>query len=277
MFLVTGAKGNVGSEVVRAFVDAGEEVRGLIRRDQDQVALPAGVEGVVGDLNQPESLGRAVQGARGVFLLSGYRDMPDTLARMRRAGVEHVVLLSSSAAPGGDLSNPVARYHIESEAFVRESGLSWTFLQPNSFMTNTLQWAPQIRAGEAVRAPFAEVPIATIDPADIGAVAVAAFTGEGHAGRSYRLSGPESLRPADRVAVLARVLGHDLSFEAQPDGEARDEMRHTMPEDYVDAFFSFFRDHTIDESIVLPTVQTVTGRRPRSFEDWARRHAGAFQ
>jgi uncharacterized protein YbjT (DUF2867 family) len=160
MILVTGARGHAGSAVVRALADAGEEVRALVRRDEDRTGLPAGVEGVVGDLNQPETLGAASEGARGAFLLSGYRDMPDTLAGMRRAGVEHVVLLSSSAAPGGDMANAVAQYHIESEAYVRESGLSWTFLQPNSFMTNTLQWAPQIRARNAVRAPFADVPIA---------------------------------------------------------------------------------------------------------------------
>jgi hypothetical protein len=49
-----------------------------------------------------------------------------------------------------------------------------------------------------------------------------------------------------------------------------------MPAEYVDAFFSFFADGTLDESQVLPTVQEVTGRPPRSFEQWARTHADAF-
>lgn len=51
------------------------------------------------------------------------------------------MLLSNAAAPSGDTSNAVTRYHIESEAAVRESGLDWTFLQPRTLMTNTLQWA----------------------------------------------------------------------------------------------------------------------------------------
>jgi uncharacterized protein YbjT (DUF2867 family) len=74
-----------------------------------------------------------------VFLLSGYRQLEETLAEMRRAGVERVVLLSSSAAPGGELSNAVARYHILSERAVGDSGLAWTFLQPNSLMSNTFR------------------------------------------------------------------------------------------------------------------------------------------
>ena len=276
MFLVTGAKGNVGGELVRLLAGAGERVRALIRRDADRSALPAGVEGVVGDLNQPATLSEALAGVRGVHLLSGYQDMPGALAEMRRAGVERVVLQSSSAVPGGDMSNAVARYHILSEAAVRESGVAWTFLQPDSFMSNTLQWAPQLRAEDVVHAPFAGVRVATIDPYDVAAVSAAALAG-GHEGRSYRLSGPESLLPADRVSVLARVLGRDLRFEAQSDADARAEMSGAMPAQYVDAFFSFFADAKLDESEVLPTVREVTGRHPRTFEQWARAHVDAFR
>ena len=119
--------------------------------------------------------------------------------------------------------------------------------------------------------------MATIDPADIGAVAATALVTGDHDGRSYRLSGPESLLPADRVAVLARVLGRELRFEAQSDDEAHAEMSAAMPAEYVDAFFSFFVDGTLDESEVLPTVESVLGRGPRSFEAWARANAGRFE
>jgi uncharacterized protein YbjT (DUF2867 family) len=277
MILVTGARGNIGRELVGALAGAGEEVRALVRRGADRAGLPAGVEGAVGDLNRPETLSAALAGVRGVHLLSGYQDMPGLLAEIRRAGVERVVLQSSSAVPGGDMGNAVARYHILSEAAVRESGVAWTFLQPNSFMSNTLQWASQLESGDVVRAPFPDVRVATIDPFDVAAVSAQALTSEGHEGRSYRLSGPDSLLPADRLAVLAEVLGRDLRFEGQSDAEARAEMSGAMPAEYVDAFLSFFADGRLDESQVLPTVEEVTGRPPRSFEQWARIHADAFR
>src|ERR671911_677524 len=135
MILVTGATGNVGGELVRALAGAGEEVRALIRRDSDRSRLP----------------------------------------EMRRAGVERIALQSSSAAPDGDLSNAIARYHILSERAVRESGLAWTFLQPNSFMSNALRWAPQLEAGNVVRDAFGDVPIPTIHPYDVAAVSSAAL------------------------------------------------------------------------------------------------------
>jgi len=277
MFLVTGATGNVGGELVRTLVSAGEEVRALIRRDADRSRLPTGVEGFVGDLDRPGTLSAPPAGVRAVHLLSGYQDMPGVLAEIRRAGVEHAVLQSSSAVPGGDMSNAVARYHILSEAAVRESGVPWTFLQPNSFMSNTLQWVPQLQAGNVVRAPFADVRVATIDPYDVAAVAAEALTSGGHESRSYRLSGPESLLSADRVGVLAKVLGRNLRFEGQSDADARAEMSGTMPVAYVDAFFSFFAEGTLDESEVLPTVQEVLGRPPHTFEQWATARTEAFR
>ena len=270
MFFVTGASGNAGGAVVRALLAEGEAVRALVREDS---SVPRGAEPVVGDLNRPDTFSDALAGVRGAFLLSGYERMEELLATMRTAGVERVVLLSSSAAPSGDTSNAVARYHIESERLVQASGIAWSFLQPNSFMSNTFRWLPQLRAGDVVRLPFADVAIATIDPDDLGAVAAAALTGDGHEGRSYRLSGPESLRPPEQVAIVTQVLGREVRFEAQSNEEAREEMGGTMPPEYVDAFMSFFADGTVDESRVLPTVEQIIGRPPRALAQWAAGHA----
>lgn len=276
MFLVTGATGNVGAELVRALAHAGEKVRALTRSGRPPV-LPSGVEAVVGDLNTPESLRAGLARARGVFLLPGYPDMPEVLAEIRRAGVERVVLLSGGSAASGDTSNAISRYMIVSESAVRDSGLSWTILRPRAFMSNALRWAPQLSAGDVVRAPFATVRTATIDPYDIAAVAAVALLQDGHEGRIYQPTGPESLLPADQVRILAAVLGRDLRFEAQPDHEAREEMTKNTPVEYVDAFFDFYVAGSLDESQVRTTVHDLTGRAPRTFEQWATAHADAFR
>lgn len=277
MILVTGATGHVGGELVHGLARRGHAVRGLVR-DPKKFDV-ADAEGVAGDLNRPETLTAALDGVRGVFLLSGYNDIPGTLALMRSAGVERVVLLSSQSAADSDERNAVARYHILSERAVRESGLAWTFLRPSSFMSNALRWLQQLRGGDVVREPFAHARIAAVDPEDIAAVAAAALLSDSHAhvGRSYRLTGPAALSAAERVAILALVLGRPLRLEAQSDADARAEMSRTMPAEYVDAFFHFFTGGTYDESTVHPTVLEVTGRPPRTFAEWALAHAGAFQ
>jgi uncharacterized protein YbjT (DUF2867 family) len=111
--------------------------------------------------------------------------VPGLLADMRAAGARHVVLLSTGAVIGGDLDNDVVRFNVVSEAAVRDSGMDWTVLRPSGFMSNTLQWIPQLRVGDVVREPFADVPIAVIDPFDIAGVAALTLTTAGHNQRSY--------------------------------------------------------------------------------------------
>jgi uncharacterized protein YbjT (DUF2867 family) len=275
MLLVTGASGNVGAEVVQALAAAGQEVRALTRSDRPAGLAPA-VQGVAGDLNRPESLTDAFAGVQGVFLLPGYEDMEGVLAVMRGAGVERVVLLSGSSAQSGDMSNAVSAYMIRSEAAVRGSGVPWTILRPCGFMSNALRWRDQLKAGDVVVEPFANVRVAVIDPHDIAAVAARALLDDGHEGRSYVLISPQALLPADRVRLLGAALGRELRFEAQSDAEARAQMSAQMPVEYVDAFFDFYVDGSLDESQVQPTVEEVIGRAPRSFEQWAAEHADAF-
>jgi uncharacterized protein YbjT (DUF2867 family) len=163
-----------------------------------------------------------------------------------------------------------------SETAVRESGLPWTLLRPAAFMSNTLRWAPELRAGDVVREPFAAARVANIDPYDIAAVAVRALLTPAHEGQIYDLSGPESLLPADRLAILGTVLGRNLTLQALSPDEARVELSATMPAEYVDAFFRFYIDGSLDESPVRSTVADVTGNPPRTFLQWAVTHADAF-
>jgi len=277
MILVTGATGNVGRELVSQLAVANHDVRALVRSGGKRIALPANVETATGDLEQPPSLAPALEGARGVFLLGGYPDMPGVLSQIRQAGVERVVLLSSRSVVGGDPSNAIVRMWMTSEEAVRSSGVAWTLVRPSGFASNALRWLPQLRAGDLVRAPFANAPIASIDPFDIASVAAVALTTRGHESRSYALSGPEAQLPATQVAILAKVLGRDLRFEAQPDDEARAELGRSAPAGFADAFFRFFVKGEFDDARVVATVEEVTGHAPRTFEQWARAHVGDFQ
>jgi len=278
MYLVAGATGNVGSEVVKALAGAGEPTRALVRDPESARAkLPEGVEAVAGDLNKPESLVPALNGVRAVFLLPGYADMPGLLAEAKKAGVEQVVQLSGGSAGNSDLSNAVTRYMAATEAAVKESGLPWTFLRPSAFMANALRWLPQIQAGDEVRVTFPNVPTASIDPFDLGAVAARAMLTDEYRGEILWPTGSVALRPAEQVAILGGALGRDLRAIELSNEEAREEMTAAMPVEYVDAFFDFYVKGTLDESIVRSTVKDVTGREPRTFAEWAAAHADDFR
>jgi uncharacterized protein YbjT (DUF2867 family) len=166
----------------------------------------------------------------------------------------------------------VAKYHIESEDSVRASGLDWTILQPNAFMSNALRWRPQVLAGQVIREPFGDIALSVIDPADIAAVAVLALISADHNGKSYRLSGPEALTAAERADILGATLGRTLTVEVPSDEEARE----GLPPAYADAFHEFYRGGLIDETTVHPTVQQLLGRPPATFADWASANRDRF-
>ena len=189
MILVSGATGNVGSEVVTALAVRGTPVRALVRTGAAQ-RLPEGVQPVKGDLEHPESLTPALDGVRAAFLLGGFGDMPGLLRRIAEAGVERVVLLTSRCVIGGRLDNAITRMWLDSEASVRESGVAWTFLHPSGYQSNALRWLPQLRRGDVIRAPWPDVPVAVIDPADIAAVAATVLADGGTSGPRWSCPGP---------------------------------------------------------------------------------------
>ena len=275
MILVTGATGNVGSELARALAARGGAVR-VLARQPDQAAFPEGVQVAAGDLEDPGSLAPALDGVGKVFLLGGFAT-PGVLRRIRAAGVSHVVLLTSRCVIGGNPENAVTRMWLDAEAAVRDSGAAWTILRPSGFQSNALRWLPQLREGDVVRAPWPAVPVAAIDPADIAAVASAALTGAGHEGAALTLSGPEPLAPGEQVAALGRALRRPLRYEPLSDDEARASMAADgTPPTVIDAFFRFFSAGEFDDSAVTATVHEVTGRPPGTFDHWARTHAPLF-
>ena len=243
-----------------------------------RAALPAGVERVGGDLELPESLTPALDGARAVFLLGGWSDMPELLRRIERAGVERVVLLTSRCVVGGRADNPVTRMWMDSEAAVRGSGVPWTVLRPSGYQSNALRWLPQLRTGDVVRAPWPEVAIAAIDPADIAAVAATRPDGARARRHGVLAERPRAAdRPASRSRRWARRSAARCATSRSPTSEARAAMAADTPAPYVDAFFRFYSDGEFDDAGVVETVERLAGRPPRRFAQWARAHADAFR
>jgi uncharacterized protein YbjT (DUF2867 family) len=277
--LVTGATGNVGRQVVSQLLATDARVRALTR-NPDAADLPPGVEVVCGDLTVPEALDGCLDGVDVVFLVwtAPADAAPAAVDRMAKHA-RRIVFLSSphqTPHPFFQQPNPLADATRGIERLIKASGLRWTFLRPGMFAANSLSWwAPQIRAGDVVRWPYAAAPTAPIHERDIATVAVRALLEAGHDGAEYVLTGPQSLSQLEQVITIGDVIGRPLRFEEISPEEARREMLAPAP--VVNMLLDAWAAAIGQPALVTSTVAEITGSPARTFRDWVTDHAEEFR
>ncbi|MEV0611727.1 NAD(P)H-binding protein [Nonomuraea sp. NPDC050404] len=278
MYVVTGATGNIGRPLVRLLTEAGAEVTAVSRNITE---APAGARAVRADLTDPAALKAAFSAADAVFLMAA-GDLLTQEAKLGElvgaaGGTGRIVALSSQAV----ITRPDSPYHgglvSGFERAIRASGAEWTLLRPGGFATNTLSWAEPIRADRTLFAPFGDVGMPIIDPADIASVAAAAMLEPGHGGQSYELTGPEQVSPRMMAAAIGAAIGEPVEFVEQTRQEARTQMMTFMPGPVADATLDILGKPTPREQQVSRDVARVLGRSPGTFASWAQRNADAFR
>ena len=277
--LVTGATGNVGGGVARALRALGRPVRAHVR-DPLRARQPEGVELVVGDYGESASLNAAMRGVDAMFLMAPVPYLRPAASAVAGAaantGVEQVVLLSSLSVEASD--NAHAALHEEAEASITGSGCGWTILRGGQFMSNTLRWAPDIKARREVRPYVPNVGTAIVHPGDIAAVAAQALTDPRHRGRTYGLTGATQLTPEDCTRTLSEVMGETLRF-VELSGEEAELCYVEMfgDSDAVRAKLRSLRRADVPWAAVRPDVEQVLGRRPLDYRLWAAENVAAFR
>ncbi|MFG1657687.1 SDR family oxidoreductase [Micromonospora chersina] len=278
MILVTGATGNVGRRVVERLVAAGHGVR-AVTRDPVRAKLPAGVEVVAADLADPETLRPHLAGVDAVFLIWPFVEpataaqlAPRVAAVLAAAGSPRVVYVSAATAE----ADPDSFWAVVERAVI-DSGLPWTMLRPTGIATNTLGWAPAIRAEGVVRWPYGAAARSMVHEDDIAAVAVDALTSDRHDRRTYVLSGPQTVTQAEQVRLIGAAIGRDLRWEEVPAEAVRPMLAAAMGSPaFADAALAGWAAMAETPEQVTGDVAAVLGRPARTFADWAADHAADF-
>lgn len=284
MILVTGATGMFGSRVVRGLLEAGQRTRALVRdRSRAKDLEAAGAELAVGDMDRPETLPAALEGVRRVFLVS---PMDDRIAARegavtqaaRAVGVEWVIKLYGAVKHRGDSLDAL---HIASIATLRESGLRWAALSPNSVMeTSLLGQAEAIKHTGAMWGCSGDGRVGLIAADDAAAAGVALLTTDPGHERSYEVTGPEALTMAEVAQRLSAVLGRTVLYNDLPEDTFRDMliqqagMTAEQAEIGVLAHFRAWRRG--DADLVTDTMAELTGHAATSLEHWLGQHQSAF-
>jgi uncharacterized protein YbjT (DUF2867 family) len=290
LILVTGATGLNGGELVRRLSGRGARVRALVRNAKTSNAAKAaelsalpGVEVAEGDLARPETLGPALRGVgRAMLISSSDADMRDVqfafIDAAAAAGVGHVVKLSG-IMPELDSPFRFARMHGEIEQHLERSGVPFTNLRAGEFMHSYFRQVPSILKAGALFLPMADARIASIDVGDIAEVAADVLTGSGHEGKTYPITGSEALTMAEVAARLSAATGLEIRYmNVSPEDFIAARLAAGAPAYLAEGLAELFAERRKGkEATVYPTLEAVFGRRPTSFDEFARRHAAIFR
>jgi uncharacterized protein YbjT (DUF2867 family) len=285
VILVTGATGLTGSELLRRLSARGIPSRALVRNlaKAQQLALLPNVEVVVGDMAQPDSLTEALRGVDRAMLISSSDPMmvetqSTFIHAARKAGVQHVVKLSG-IIPELDSPFRFARMHAEIEKRLEDSGLAYTHLRAGEFMPSYFRQVPSIVGRGVLALPMGDARIASLDIGDLAEVAIAVLTTPGHEGKTYPLTGPESLSMAEVAEKLSAAIGKTIRYIDVPPEEAKKaRLAAGMPPYLAEGLDELFAERRNGkESNVWPTIEEVFGRKPTTFDEFAVRNAAIFR
>lgn len=276
--LVTGATGTVGSEVAVRLALKGEKVVAGVRDFEKAKDMITGdVELRTLDYDKHDEYADIFEGVDRAFTVSppldpdGFERLKPFLELAKTKGVERIVNLSAiGVEPGGE--NPLGA----TEGFIIESGFEYTFLRPNWFNQNFVNFLyPNIINRKGIFLPAGDAKTSFVDIRDIADVAVAAFTQVGHVKRAYTLTGPKAYSHAEIADIIRMVSGRQVKYYDISGEDFEEAMRSAgTPEPVVQATSWLYKQVKNGYAApISPDIKTVLGREPIRFREFAEEFA----
>lgn len=237
---------------------------------------------IEGDLNDTESITRALKGINKAFLLTNSSEQAEALQSRfveiaKREDVKHIVKQSQLAA---DTNSPVRflRYHAAVEQKIIQSGMAYTFLRPNLFMQGLLGFRETIAKKGKFFSAVGNAKISVVDTRDIASVAVEALTNNCHENKIYDITGAFALTHQQMAIELSNGLNRNIDFVDVSPAEMHDALIAAgfplwQAEGLIEDYAHYSRG---EASLISSSIQDVSGKLPRNFKSFVTDYAQAF-
>ncbi|MDF1716493.1 MAG: NAD(P)H-binding protein [Antarcticimicrobium sp.] len=277
-FIVTGASGQLGRQVIDNLLAAGAGPIIAVSRSPEKLADQAdkGVEARKGDFNDPASLTAAFAGGKRLLIISTDDLEPgmrlaahsNAIKAAKAAGINHIVYTS--------LTNPVEESpitfsgdHRDTETMIKDTGAGYTILRNNLYTDLILMGGGQSIGMGQHFAAAAEGKTGYVTRADCARAAAAALMQE--TGSSVLdITGPEAITQADVAAILSEVAGKEIPYIAIPTEDLVQAMIGAgMPEFMARVFASFDTAMAEDyQDVATGDLEKLTGQAGQSVHDF---------
>jgi uncharacterized protein YbjT (DUF2867 family) len=277
--LVAGATGTVGSELVKALLQRGADVRALTRKQPTPGTFPGAVEIAIGDLGDPVSVAEAIKGTDKLFLLIG--NVADELTQAltayglaKKAGLKHVTYLSVFKADQF-LDVPHFAAKVAVEEAIRAGGMAYTILRPGYFHQNERRLKPVLNGPGVYPIPAGNQGLAAVDVRDIAEAAAISLTEEGHAGKTYDLVSSEMLTGPAAAATWSKLLGNKITYAGHGDFDGFEaQLRNSGTPSWVAYDLRVMFQGYVERGLSNTEAQTarfaaLLGHQPRTYSSFA--------
>ena len=284
MNFIIGGTGQVGQLLVKQLQDTHVPFRVLTHNAASKEKLETqGISAVVGDYTQPQQLGPLFTDVERVFLLTPSSPLQTHIEQTlidaaKAAGVQSIVKLSMLAADS-EPALPLLRWHAESEAYLKASGLQYAILRSNAMMQNFARVDRATIAGQsALYATAGQGKISFIDASDLAEVVVKALTTDHLLGKTYELTGAEAFSYPEVAAKFTHLLARPIEYVNLPDEAWRGAMISAgVPDWYADGLlglYDFYRQGK--GAIITQSLAQILGRQPATLESYLQTNRGVF-
>ena len=279
MIIVTGATGQLGSQIVERLLErvSADQVAVSVRDPEKAGSLTGrGVDVRRGDFAEPATLTDAFEGASQVLVVSvdtlgeaGVAQSTAAIDAAYRAGADRVLYTGHQAADPESRFAP-ARDHAAVEAHLEACGRPYTSLRNGYYSTTSLRFhaGDATQTGELV-AP-ADGPVSWTTPGDLAEAAAAILAGEGRFdGPTPPLTAADALDLQAVAAVLSEASGRTIRRVLVDDEDYVERLiDRGTPEPFARLFLSSFHAARRGEFAVTdPTLERLLGRPPTTVRD----------
>ncbi|MBC6609895.1 SDR family oxidoreductase [Hymenobacter sp. BT507] len=273
MIAITGATGHLGRATLNALLSKvpANQLIALVRDPQKATDLSdQGVQVRQGNYNDPATLQAAFQGAEKVLLISGddlenrLQQHKNVIDAAKKAGVRHV-LYTSVTNPSADSHFGASPSHVATEAYLKESGLTYTMLRNTLY----LDILPMMIGENALPsgqlyAAAGEGKVSYALRQDLAEATAAILATPGHDNQTYDLAPAPAYSFQDVAATLSEVAGQPVQYvPISPEALAAGMREHHVPEPVVMMMVGLSKAMAADEfNLSSPTLEQLLGRRP---------------
>ena len=284
MILITGATGKTGSATAKSLGEKGETFRALIRNEEKKEGLESlGGEVVIGSIENTEVVNQSMQGVKTVLVLLPNSESQLALEKQRvdsakQAGVERIVKMSSIEATP-DATSPIPKLHLESEEYIKQSGLAWTMIKPNFYMQNLLASAGTIKEQGKIFLPMGDGKTGMIDTTDVGKVLAKVLSEDGHESMNHEITGPEILSFYEVAEIFSQVLGKQVDYVDVPMDAYKETLGQFLTNQWhLDAVIDLFKgiaEGGIEDK--TDTFNELMGETPKSLSQFLAENSFIFK